>query len=411
MKRFLVSIFIGMLILGVSGEARAGQYTTDLLFQTSDQSMWNPGAATVYDYHQFLGPQWDERVSIGGIVRDPLFGTKWGAEIWGETSGKVGFQVDGHFDSGSVDVNYPVGISLSYTDKAAPGQPFTISSSYITRPGASMTTNFPEASLSVDAVFDVYAALGAEACVGGCASVSGTLIDVSIVKPLIDISTGDVLTSDLGGFGNLTAKFPDIDTTGTLSGKTLQAQGEDDFLNLMVDIDRFSPIPLGGNALGFSYDILDVKAGLALAATQEFAFMPKLMVGFKLENGQFFSMPVGSSTTLIFPEGFGDLDITPTFWLDNVFSNDTGLRIDPEFSVKALSASGYGMNLGPLFSYDWRGTIADIDLFSKDFQLQGFEKFTTEGFSVAATPEPATWLLLGFGLIAAGICKRRKLKA
>lgn len=413
MKRLLILAMLGVFVVGISGQAAAGDYATDLFFQTSDQSLWNPGPATMFDYSRFIGPQWNERVSIGGITEPKAFGVslgKYGAEIWGETSGKIGFQVDGHFDSGSVDVTYPVGIKLSYSDQAVPGQAFTISSSYTAQPGASFATNFPEASISVDAIFQLYARIGAEACFGACTGGGLTLIDVSKVYPLLDMSTGDVLTSDLWGFGSLTASFPDIDTTGTLNGKTLTASGEDDFLNLMLDMDRFSPIPLGGEALGFSYDILDVKTGMALAAVQHFSFTPKLMVSFKLETGQIITMPVGSSTSFIFPEGFGDLEITPTFWLDNVFSNDTGMQIDPEFSVRALSADGYGMSLGPLFSYDWRGSLGEIDLFSKDFQLQGFERFTTASFSIGATPEPATWVLLGLGLILAGITLQRKAK-
>ncbi len=401
-------IFCGML-----GIANSGSYTTSLVFETTDQSMWASGDAFVLDYNKFLGPQWNERGSIGGI--EETWAGDYGAEIWGATSGRVGFDVNAHMDSGSVNVTYPVGINLSYPDKAKPGETFTISSSYVVNPGAGMTTNFPEANISVDAVFDFYAALGYKACVIWCTEGSITLINTKNTYPILDIDTGDTFSSDIGGFGSVTATFPDINTTGTLNGNLLASSGEDDFLNLTFDIDRavtvFTGIPFSGSVLGISYNLLNVDAGMILAATQEFSFVPNLMVGFEFENGYTASMRVGDSASFIFPEGVGDMDVTPTFWLENTFYNDTGMRIDPQFGVDALSLSGYGVNIGPLYSYDWRGDGLELGIFSDDFELQGFDSFTTENFSIQATPEPGTLALLGIGLMSSGVFARKKRKS
>lgn len=413
MKKSLVMvIFLG--VLGMVGLANAGNYTTSLIFQTTDQSMWAPGDAFVLDYNKFLGAQWNTRDSVGEVVEGGIFGD-YGAEIWGATSGKIGFDLDVHMDSGSVNVTYPVGITLSYPDKAKPGDTFTISSSYVVNSGASMTTNFPEANLSVDGVFALYAEAGYRVCVYDCLGDSKTFINENITYPILDIDTGDPVSFPIGVFGSVWAKIPDINTTATLGGKSLSSSGEDDFLNLTFDVDSAftysTGIPLNVEALGFTATLLNVDAGMALAATQEFVFIPNLMVGFKLENGYTASVRVGDSASFVFPEGFGDLDITPTFWLDNTFSNDTGMRIDPTFKVEALSLSGHGLNLGPLFSYDMRAEGPGFDIFSKDFQLQGFEQFTTASFSIEATPEPGTLVLLGIGLMSVGVLARKQRKS
>ena len=380
--------------------ADAANYSTDLVFQTADQSMWGSGSALTVDYTKFFGPQWNESWSVGDIKKDPWFDSEWGAEVWAKTHGKVGFEIDAHLDSGSVNVEYPVGIALEYPDIVRPGETFTISSSYVVNSTANMTTNFPEANLSAAFVFDMYAEAGGKACFGSyCSGVSSTLIDISEKYTLVDIATGDAAISLDEGIYKVDIEFPEIETVGELDNGTLTSKGEDDFLEITADLDMMitaqTGIPMNGSVDGFSYTLLDANAMLIFAATQDFAFNPGLTVDFELETGELYSMPIGSSIDIVLPEGVGDLDITPTFWLDNVLSNDTGIRVDPAMELNALSVSGslfdVDFDTGFLVSRDGRENGVDLNLFADDFQLQGFDRYTTGSFSVTADLSPAPY--------------------
>ncbi|MGE0085587.1 MAG: PEP-CTERM sorting domain-containing protein [Desulfococcaceae bacterium] len=431
-KRFAPTICILFLfVFGILATANAGTYTTDLVFETEDQSMWDSGSAFVFDYSNFFGVEWNET---------------WGSTVWAQTSGKLGFEVEMHLDSGSVNITLPVSIQLDYPDEINLGETFTISSSYVISPEAILTTNSPEAILYAAAVAELSATVGVNASVDPCFGVLGgcpisvnestTFADISEDYALVDIdSTNDTVEMDFE-YARVTAGMPDIDTNGTLSGNMLISEGEDDFLEITADIDQILSsilgIPLSGSqeffgVLDLDYALLDAAAGIILAATQDFTFDPGLSVSFALETGEVYSMAVGSSMDLVFPSEVGDFEITPTFWLNNTFTNDTGLRIDPYAELSVLQASAkleilgiplFNDSFGPVYSDNWRPEGFDMDIYSNAFQLQGFDQFTTEAFQVTAAvpgpvapvPEPATVSLLSLGLLSLAGLRRKKTK-
>ena len=62
-------------LLGLQFVASAAIATTIVFnpgFVSNDQSMWAPGTAASFSIDRFLGVQWNESASVGGIFLTPL---------------------------------------------------------------------------------------------------------------------------------------------------------------------------------------------------------------------------------------------------------------------------------------------------------------------------------------------------
>jgi hypothetical protein len=447
----LFSLFCGIGLLAIGpGSANAAIYGADLGFETAAQSMWAQGSAGILDINYFIGPEWDKSGSVGGItsVSTPevtlipevcVWGVctpavtipaldlgEYGAEISGETDGRIGFDLDIDADSGSVNVEFPVGVTIEYPDPMTvlSGETFTISTGF-TEADTAMSTNFPEASLDLDFVFDVYATGGIEVAVVDSAYLSFGTINVDESLDLISIDSSTDVELDLG-IANITAQFPDIDTevSGTDASGNLASFDDDFLLDVDIDVDYVVTTllglpPLGGEfevlgAYGY-YTLLDLLVGAMLMVEQEFTFDPTLMVRLDFTTGESFSVPVGESVSMVAPDYGTTIGVTPTFYLDNLFTNTTSLRIDPTFDFELLAAgvgidfpdvvNGLGvgdveLGFGPLFGYNWTTAGPAIALFSESWELQGFQEFQTAMLSIQV-PEPNTLVLFVIGLFGA----------
>lgn len=414
--------------VGFSIQTRGvSEYSQDLTFQSSGQSMWGTGASVTGSFNYFLGAEWDKKGAAGGISDVTVIpsgclpwwlgGGCWdgvtasfGAEINGETDGRVGIDIGAKWDSGSVDIKYPAKVNLYFPDSKtlSPGESFVISSDFAIGPGADMTTVFPQATITADAIFDVFAQVGGEVCIAGCLGGSFPLINVNETVNLINISPNSSFTANFpGGLGSIAASIPNITTQASLDGDRLVSNGNDNILEARLDLDgvltsllALPPLEAGFSALGttFSYNILDIEAGLTANIKQSFSLDPLLMVTLETPFGQSVSFPVGESRDFVMTEDW--FTFTPEFWIQAVLTNKTSLSIIPDLTLSALSVSAGGVKLGPIFGKTLK-TSFDIGVFDKTFQLGGFQRIHGQSVTIFAVSEPTTVWLMMLGVLSA----------
>lgn len=262
---------------------------------------------------------------------------------------------------------------------------------------------------------------------------------------------------------------PNPDTLGFLdSAGNLTSSGRSSFLDVGLDLDRTFvnvlrsfgiPVPDLQGRFGFSdklsvdYTLIGSDAFFDFDLAQKFTFDPTLLVSLQFSTlvqpfetvitfetrcvpilgGEIcirvpvletrpgpptrtLTFPVGSSVDLVYPRTFDPLQVTPTFTLDNTFTNTTSIPFGPRITVDALSVGPahvfgetVGRTFGPIFDGEAGTTLANPTVFSTSFALGGFADFTTAPFSVVPTSEPGTLLLLGSGLLLFAL-KRRRMK-
>jgi len=450
--------------------------------------MWGAGSSVTISDSYTEGLSWNESFSVdatiggvtvvfpGGCLPSWLGGACWpaqtidtttGAQLSAESDGYIGIEAGYAIDSGSINASYPVAVELTYPDPStvSPGETFTISSEYAVDPTAGFDTNFAEIEAYVDAVFDVYAHVDADAYLAGSNiyDISPTLIDQEFTMEVVGFNRdGDGQLSILGDdyalgeevqltkYTDMKITIPDIETTSTESppdSDTYTSTGETEFLQMGWDYDTMATqaiynllsaagVPasaitaicpdsfLAGDILDFIYyDILDIDLGLEWDIMQSFLWEPELIIKLATSNGEEYTFAAGDSIELEMPDsGF---DITPTFVLNNTFTNNTDLAIVPEIELTYLDFSIplFDLYVGP---YPTDGPLElpidifpPINVYNGSFPL-GFDPFTMASFSIAPLtgpgaepiPEPATMLLVGSGLIGlAGLGRRKKQKA
>lgn len=205
-------------LLLIASAGFAATITFDnLAFQSNDQSMWGAGNASGLNIDRFLGVEWDESASVGGItggiiettvpvphphlpsgwechgflcsgghfhnpgsihiheVAGPSVDTRTGGSVSVATDGKVGFQFGLTADSGSVDTSVQFDANLLVPDAINQGDFFNLNPSSSVA-GGQLDTNFPELTVGLDAIVGVRASATAMACVPpfGCTAEAST---------------------------------------------------------------------------------------------------------------------------------------------------------------------------------------------------------------------------------------------
>ena len=434
--------------------AQAATYSAGLDFEATDQSMWSQGTAGIIDFNRFIGPQWNESGTVGGIahVTTPeitivpevcAWGVctpevtipaanlgDYGATISGSTNGRIGFDLNFDLDTGSVNVDYPGTANFEYPDAGdiIPGAGTLAISTLFSEGSTALSTNFPEASLTLDFVFDVFASGAFKACIATCGTLNFPTIDVDETISLLDIDSNTTEVNFDLGFVNIGAQLPDLDTAvaGTNAAGNLATSGigADPLFDLDIDLDLIATTLLGLPPLGAEvgllgasagYTLLDVLIGAEVKVLQQFVFDPILMVRLDASDGQSVTGAVGSNLVFNTFAG-GETTVTPTFFLQNSFRNITSLRIDPTFDmellaahlgldlpdvVNALGVGDINLSFGPLFETHQFLAGPAVDIFNESWTIP-FDPIVGASF-IVRVPEPATVTLFGIGLALFGV--------
>ena len=94
------------------GAAYPQTYSNQLPFRETGASAWGTGASSITASY-FLGPTWDTGGTVSkGVSADILFLGTFGAQVSANTQGKAGLNFSATASAGSVNINYPVQVTM-----------------------------------------------------------------------------------------------------------------------------------------------------------------------------------------------------------------------------------------------------------------------------------------------------------
>ena len=409
--------------------ARAAEADNDITFSTSGQSLWGPGAETPGPASvNVLDQSWNNSASAGderGVSGFGEFGGRISASSSGELHTSFGASNVG---KGSVGVQYPVHLAVSYPDgnNFRPGDTIQITASQTLLPGAVVSTGAPTTgSLTFEAQFGIGASVDAEACVFNCFSFPLLNLNfhppkLPVVKvpmaslPAASIGPGSLLIQNNGpgtcrpdqiaipktsSFADKTGVsgcigVPSFQTTTAVGGdgKSLVATGSDPFMFIALDLDNWlSKIPGApkyGVARDFragrvSADAVNVELDHQFTMSHVFTFNPNIQITLQFPSavpyvvhkagggslpglGTSATFVVGDTLDIVAPAAV--IGVTPTFTMDNLFENDTTLTIDQSIEEQILQASfglgGIKLICSPRICSPWGSCCCDSCLSS-----------------------------------------------
>ncbi|MEQ9672514.1 PEP-CTERM sorting domain-containing protein [Coleofasciculus sp. G2-EDA-02] len=421
-------------VIGISSTTYASTLEFDLLFETSNQSIWDTGNAFSFTDDRFLGVDWDESVSEGFsipgfcVIPNPFGDCILGFDgqdigFSAFTNGEIGLQSTFNLNGGTVNAFIPVDLFLVIPDEPVKkGETFTIQSGFSFANGATFKTFSPDASYNLDFIFDVAAGIDVDPGFD-------LGFDVDKTINLVNFDTGDLSFNKTGNLGSLEVSFPKVDTMGNQSGSNqLTSSGEDEFVNGTLDLDfiatsLFGLPPLEGGEsidlpvvddLGFSYNLLDVEATAVLSALQAFSLTGTLPALLSLEDGTTIPFNIGEDIAITMPSNAGKfLDINAFVDFNALFNNTTSLGLDlgldaliGEFDLELPVLPD--ISVEPLFEESVDIFDTSFEVYNNTFNLAGFNQEQIS-FQVETVPEPTSLLgLLSFGVLGAGSALKRK---
>lgn len=393
--------------------------------------------------------------------------TRTGVAVEGTSDGRVGLEFGIEIGSGSVDATMPYQASLDIPDTSNLDKANAVNFNANSLLAGTNTpnTDFAGLALTADAIFELSGSVTGEA--------GGTPFDIDATAPILsfnedgeggilllgqkpsvfgfpDEANGFPITIDAGvsGLASATLHLPQPDASGGLDTATgtLTASGQDDLVDLNVDVDAVVSLAITGgvttNAFGFSvpignigsigsigsvgYDIIDVNIGPSIDLRQDFELDPTFFVQLVFDKTV---MVAGELVTEfisawdLLPDIFFLDDVTtvtPTFFVDAELRNETLLGFERQFGIanvldqsvdlfqspnlfeNLFSLQGFDLQIGESFIVDFlAGSTAPDDVAAKS------AKNPIEKVALASVPEPGAFILILIGLCGLYLIRRR----
>ncbi len=407
----------------------AGSISVPHTFQTSNQSMWGSGPAFTFNFANFYGVTWNKSGSAGDIGCG-WFGDCYGVEFTAYSSGRIGVDLGFQLNSGSVNASVPTQINLSMPDEVNPYLGPFVANALAGYGAGLLTTASPGVSAYADLVFEILAGARGELCFVGCGSFGGNIVNINAHPELLAFNRnndgelrvlgnnfGIPASGDLGGYVDYTVYLPNISTSGG-GVPPILSSGTSSFIDLSANVVNIAANalglpPLSGSVGPINYNLLSAGVGLDIGLYQDFSLMPNVHIHLDVaETGQTVSFDAGSpSPGINVPFDATLLHVTPTFFMNGLFFNDTGFSLEPNVFASGgyFGVSGLG-SVGPLFNQTYDIGNFPISAYDTSFTLGGFDSFTGPTFEIKVVPEPGSLVLLGSGLaaiVAAALRKRK----
>lgn len=380
--------------------------------------------------------------------------TRTGAEVTGTTDGRVGLELGIAIDSGSVDatVSYEATLDIPDTTSLASGAVINFNPESELSGTNSLETSFASVELSIDAIMELSGSVTAEACAVGACAAGGTSFDIQERASILAVDNGSVeilglppsefglpseldgppFDIDVAGLATITLDLPQPNASGGLNadGTKLTASGQDDFVDLILDVDNIVATSAGAPGLfgsetsfgtkGFEatlgFDIINVEMGPTIDLKQDFELSPTLWVSLIFDEAveilgelvTFWQSPWDLLPDIKFLSD--STRVTPTFFLFAELLNETLLDFDLEFFIDLLQIT-FDFDI-PLTTNDIHETFGignvlsqgvDLfespNLFEKLFDLQGFNAQQGESFVInLGAPSAFSFLPAAFDL-------------
>ncbi|MDD3875986.1 MAG: PKD domain-containing protein [Bacteroidales bacterium] len=327
-------------------------------WSTHNQNMWGPNGSpfTINMNQSLFHVDFNESFTVGAI--ENFAGGQFGAEaainVWLDMG--MNFSING-FSSGSVDLDYPVRVDLTFPDPYTfnPGQTVTINSWYDVLPGWNLETHFPTAGvMALDFYFGAGVSIDVNVCVYSCMNFN--LIDVQVPVDTIHIfylnsitgqaiypcfvngvfqfcnGTFPITFNNLFGIGlGGWITIPYVNTQDYLdpATKCLHADGDCTYVHLDLDLVQFLyaiagviPPPQGpaiqqflsmlngtidiGYGVLIEYDLLDANLLLDFNLIQNFSFCPTIWAHLNFPTSVDYTVTDPANANALIDSGFTD---------------------------------------------------------------------------------------------------------
>lgn len=417
---------------------------------TTNQSIWKPGSASLFEWlARYDSPRARSSSFVGPGIDCTLGCNGYEAEISGAAQIGIVFEVAAR--AGSANASIPVSSNITAPDTARAGGTFNVRASPLTFGLGSLSTTGSGIYAGAAMNLALAASFTGEVCaLDSCTEFgeNGNLLDFDTSfnlfelnrnnNGLLEVANGK-LTYPLGysfkptDFLSGSFQLPRGPNTQGTGITTLRSSGTSELVNLDFNVTnlateaaRLPPLSgtLGGCCgLTLDYNLFSVDIITALNVSQNFTLLPSANLFLNVQQtGQRIRVSQ-ADTAIFFPEGQTRLDIVPEIEVSGTFSNTLGLCVQPSLSISGLGgklnvAGGSAASFGPLFHEVYSPGCFGGDVHTETFELGGFSTIHGDAFSVfaagmgpepgpAPVPEPATSVMTGLALMLLGFAANR----